>query len=164
VRQLSQMHENDITLMKDEEPQFTRAPHVVEALMTLNPSGSTHQWQVPCAFLQPLLRLDITRLEELMEPGGTHVIDGRHLKRMKGRKVKPKHIAALNRLAALLNEAPGHDNDTNKILRHCNTSPSLDRRDRAIHPQNIHITALARNPLPTDIPFPAPHPDQRLIT
>jgi ribonuclease HI len=164
VRQLSQMHENDIILMKDEEPQFTRSAHIVEALQTLNPNGPTHQWQVPCAFLQPLLGLDLNRLEDLTEPGGTHVIDGRHLKRIKGRRVKPKHIAALNRLATLLNEAPGHDNDTNTILRQCNTSPTLTRSARAIHPQNMHITALARNPLPTDIPFPAPHPDQRLIT
>jgi hypothetical protein len=42
VRQLSQMHENDIILMKDEEPQFTRSAHIVEALQTLNPNGPTH--------------------------------------------------------------------------------------------------------------------------
>ena len=28
----------------------------------------------------------------------------------------------------------------------------------------MHITALARNTLPTDTPFPASHPDQKLIT
>lgn len=52
------------------------------------------QWQVPCAFLQPLLGLDLNRLEDLTEPGGTHVIDGRHHKD-KARKKQSLHREAV---------------------------------------------------------------------
>ena len=112
--------------------------------------------------MQPLLKLDITDLSQLHEPDGKHIIDGCHLKRLRG-KVKPKHITALNRLATLMHEAPGHDNDTGAVLRQRNTSPTLERSARLIHPDNMHITALAANPFPATIPFPACHPDQTLI-
>ena len=34
--------------------------------MSLNPNNSAHPWQLPCSFLQPLLKLDITDLSQLL--------------------------------------------------------------------------------------------------
>ena len=99
-----------------------------------------------------------------LEPDGKHIIDGRTLKHIKGKLVIAKHITALNRLATLLNESPGHDNDVSSHLRHRNANPLLDRKLRQIHPHNMHITALSTNDLPDATLFPAPHQDQRLIT
>ena len=164
VRQLGQITANDLTLVNDEIPQFAQHPDIVRALTQLNPQNSTHPWRVPCDFLQPLFKLDIFSLGDLLEPDGKHIINGRTLKHKKGKLVRAKHITALNRLATLLNESPGHDNDVRSLLRHKNTNPLLDRNLRQIHPLNMHITARATNDLPDVTLFPAPHQDQRLIT
>ena len=125
VRQLAHLLDGDITIMKNDTPQFTQTPQLVAALRQLNPQHSTHPWQMPCDFLQPLFRLGIHSLAELTDAGGKHIIDGRALKLKMGRRVKAKHIVALNRLANLLSEAPGHDKDTTSILRAKNSKPSI---------------------------------------
>jgi hypothetical protein len=152
--------------MKGNTPQFAYTPEISQALQKLNPSNTLHNWQHPCTFLQPLFRLGIAHLSELAEQDGKHIITGKELRARYGRRrVQQRHVVALNRLAILLNEGPGADKDTYEILRGKNSSTNLDKHLREMHRDNMHITALATNPTPTFIPFPAPlHPDQRLIT
>ena len=166
VRQLAMMHDSEITLLKNDIPQFDVPTPILQALKHLNPHNSGHPAsQIPCEFLQPLFQLGITSLSDLMEPSGTHIMDGNTLKRSPwGGGAKAKHIVALNRLSRLLNEEPACDYDIPSILRHRNPDPSLASKSRRIHPGHMHITSIAINTLPNDVPAPVTHLDQSLIT
>ena len=100
-----------------------------------------------------------------MEPGGKHVMDRYGLRAKFGTNVKIGQIVALNRLSAFVNNGPGADKNLWEISRHRNTSLALAKPLREIHEENICITAIARNPMPTNVAYAAPtHPDQTLIT
>ena len=165
VRQLAMLRDSEVSLLKDDIPQFDVPTSIVQSLQHLNPHNTSTPTLIPCEFLQPLLKLGITSLADLLEPGATHVIDGHTLKRsIWGRNVRAKHVAALNRLARLLNEGPGRDNDIASILRHRDSALDLASSSRKIHPENTHITSMAINTLIEDTPAPTTHLDQALIT
>ena len=93
------------------------------------------------------------------------MIDGYGLQAKFGRNGKIKQIVALNKLSAFVNNRPGADKNLWDISRHRNTSLALAKPLREIHEENICITAIARNPMPTNVAYAAPtHPDQTLIT
>ena len=165
LRQLALCHNNDLDIIKDDVEQFRTNPQIVQSLMRLNPINKDTPWTHSTHFLQPLLCLGITDLRDLLEPGGKHIIDGRTLRLQLGRrKVKAKHIAALNRLSCIASQPPGTDNDIHSILRTHNANPLVPRSERRIHPRNEHMTLLDTNPVPDTITHPVLHPEQRLIT
>ena len=164
VRQLAQIHNNDLTIQFEGKTQFTEHPKLLRSIQALSPINDSVTWPYPTHFLQPLLQLGIDDLNQLLEPDGKHIIDGHTLRMHLGSKVKAKHIAALNRLSCVANQSPGVDNDIPLILRIRNTNPRVPRTERLIHPQNHHMTLLDTNPTPAAIPHPVLHPEQRLIT
>ena len=143
--------------------EFNVPAPILQALHHLNPHNTSNSTHIPCDLLQPLFQLGITSLSDLVGQDGTHVIDGHALKRSPwGRLAGAKHIVALNRLARLLNEGPGRDNDIPSILRHRDSTPDLPRAHRKIHPGNIHITSVAISPIMDETT--APITNQSLIT
>ena len=164
IRQLAQLHQNDLVLRLEDQIQFQTKPHLVQYLLGLNPINDDTPWTYTTHFLHPLLQIGITDLRSLLEPDGQHIIDGRTLRLHLGRRVRAKHIAALNRLSSVANQAPGTDNDIQEIIRTRNTNPLVPRAERRINPRNSYMNLLDTNPVPDIIIHPTLHPEQRLIT
>jgi ribonuclease HI len=164
VRQLAHVVHNGLSVRKNGIEEFNIHPDLARRLQNLHPWGQDGPApEIPSTLFTPLWNLGITDLGQVLEPSGTHVLEGRALKlRFSG--VKAKHVACLNRIARLLNEAPGRDFDLSDILRARDTSLTLPKVQRKIHPDNQMISALTIHPTTTEIPFPCFQNDQHLIS
>jgi hypothetical protein len=155
---------NGLAVRKDGIEKFNLRPDLARCLQNLHPWGQDGPApEIPSTLFTPLWNLGITDLGQVLDPTGTHILDGRAFK-LKFSGVKAKHVTCLNRLARLLNETPGRDFDLINILRARDTSLKLSRDQRKIHPNNQMISALAINPTTTEIPYPCRHNDQHLIS
>jgi ribonuclease HI len=164
VRQLAHVVHNGLCVCKNGIEEFNIHPDLARRLQNLHPWGQDGPTpEIPSTLFTPLWNLGITDLGQVLEPSGTHVLEGRALK-LKFRGVKAKHVACLNRLARLLNASPGRDFSLTDTLRARDTSLTLPRIQRQIHPNNQMVSALAINPTTTDIPFPRFQNDQHLIS
>jgi exonuclease III/ribonuclease HI len=162
VRQLALMTSNDLAIVEKGCRIFSNRAQVMEVVRQLNP---THHALQDCDFLAPLFEIGITHLGELVEPGGSHILTGKALTALR-KHVGTPQVVALNHLAALLSEPPAEGAEPRPVRPvPRRTDKSLNRAERRIHPDNIHLTALAT---PDEHPNVATtvvsHPDQHLIT
>ena len=119
---------------------------------------------MPMDFMQPLLQMGITHLVELLEPDGKHVMTGKALRNLWGRRAFGRaQVVALNTLTRLLHAGPGHEDPRA-------TAPDADMAKaqalRKIHHAYRSITAATSTP-EDDTQQPTcifSHPDQKLIT
>ena len=162
VRQLALMTSNDLAIVEKGCRIFSNRAQVMEVVRQLNPK---HHALQDCDFLAPLFEIGITHLGELVEPGGSHILTGKALAALR-KHVGTPQVVALNHLAALLSEPPDEDADPRPArLVPRRTDKSLNRAERCIHPDNIHLTALATpNEHPNVATTVVSHPDQHLIT
>ena len=96
VRQLAHITHNG--LRHDGTPKFELSPTLLERLKDLHPWGERGSTpEIPGTAFAALWSLGITDLGQVLEPNGTHVLEGKALK-LRFSRGKAKHVTALNRL------------------------------------------------------------------
>ncbi|KAJ9528306.1 hypothetical protein QJQ45_014278 [Haematococcus lacustris] len=130
-------------------PLYPEECHTLGRLITQ--ANSSHAHDVVSASITCLKSLGITRASELSCEGNTHIITGSMLTSKYGKKVKQKHIIALNKLAAMAAQPTCPDATATRTIRDSrNTSLTLPPDQRKITPWAAGLTELAPTPAVPD--------------
>ncbi|KAJ9520416.1 hypothetical protein QJQ45_000168 [Haematococcus lacustris] len=123
-------------------PLYPEECHTLGRLITQ--ANSSHAHDVVNASITCLKSLGITHACELSCEGNTHIITGSMLTSKYGKKVKQKHIIALNKLAAMAAQPSCPDATATRTIRDSrNTSLTLPPDQRKITPWAAGLTDLA---------------------
>ncbi|KAJ9528726.1 hypothetical protein QJQ45_020662 [Haematococcus lacustris] len=130
-------------------PLYPEECHTLGRLITQ--ANSSHAHDVVSASITCLKSLGITHASELSCEGNTHIITGSMLTSKYGKKVKQKHIIALNKLAAMAAQPSCPDATATRTIRDSrNTSLTLPPDQRKITPWAAGLTELAPTPAVPD--------------
>ncbi|KAJ9515865.1 hypothetical protein QJQ45_008751 [Haematococcus lacustris] len=130
-------------------PLYPEECHTLGRLITQ--ANSSHAHDVVSASITCLKSLGITHACELSCEGNTHIITGSMLTSKYGKKVKQKHIIALNKLAAMAAQPSCPDATATRTIRDSrNTSLTLPPDQRKITPWAAGLTELAPTPAVPD--------------
>ncbi|KAJ9520002.1 hypothetical protein QJQ45_014732, partial [Haematococcus lacustris] len=130
-------------------PLYPEECHTLGRLITQ--ANSSHAHDVVSASITCLKSLGITHACELSCEGNTHIITGSMLTSKYGKKVKQKHIIALNKLAAMAAQPSCPDATATRTIRDSrNTSLNLPPAQRKITPWAAGLTELAPTPTVPD--------------
>ncbi|KAJ9510841.1 hypothetical protein QJQ45_027743, partial [Haematococcus lacustris] len=125
------------------------ATQTLGRLITQASSSQAHD--VVSASITCLRSLGITHASELSCKGNTHIITGSMLTSQYGKKVKQKHIIALNKLAAMAAQPSCPDATATRAIRDSrNTSLDLPPDQRKITTWAAGLTELAPTPAVPD--------------
>ena len=106
-----------------------------------DPLNTKQQFRIPLRALLPLKEIGISRIADILNPGGTHIIDTSSLGNCSMR-VKNRHKIALNRLTCLLCKP---DMSTKEIMKINKTTP-MSEVDRMVSSKHTGlITASLHN-------------------
>ncbi|KAJ9516866.1 hypothetical protein QJQ45_027280, partial [Haematococcus lacustris] len=130
-------------------PLYPKECQTLGRLITQASSSNAHD--VVSASITCLKSLGITHASELSCEGNTHIITGSMLTSKYGKKVKQKHIIALNKLAAMATQPSCPDATATRTIRDSrNTSLTLPPDQRKITPWAAGLTGLAPTPAVPD--------------
>ncbi|KAJ9519192.1 hypothetical protein QJQ45_017850 [Haematococcus lacustris] len=130
-------------------PLYPEECHTLGRLITQ--ANSSHAHDVVSASITCLKSLGITNACELSCEGNSHIITGSMLTSKYGKKVKQKHIIALNKLAAMAAQPSCPDATATRTIRDSrNTSLTLPPAQRKITPWAAGLTELAPTPAVPD--------------
>ncbi|KAJ9532909.1 hypothetical protein QJQ45_011003 [Haematococcus lacustris] len=130
-------------------PLYPEECQTLGRLITQATSSNAHD--VVSASITCLKSLGITHASELSCEGNTHIITGSMLASKYGKKVKQKHIIALNKLAAMAAQPSWPDATATRTIRDSrNTSLTLPPEQRKITPWAAGLTELAPTPAVPD--------------
>ncbi|KAJ9514278.1 hypothetical protein QJQ45_012213 [Haematococcus lacustris] len=130
-------------------PLYPKECQTLGRLITQASSSNAHD--VVSASITCLKSLGITHASELSCEGNTHIITGSMLTSKYGKKVKQKHIIALNKLAAMAAQPSCPDATATRTIRDSrNTSLTLPPDQRKITPWAAGLTELAPTPAVPD--------------
>ncbi|KAJ9509925.1 hypothetical protein QJQ45_011465 [Haematococcus lacustris] len=130
-------------------PLYHEECQTLGRLITQASSSQAHD--VVSASITCLKSLGITRASELSCEGNTHIITGSMLTSKYGKKVKQKHIIALNKLAAMAAQPSCPDATVTRAIRDSrNTSHDLPPDQRKITTWAAGLTELAPTPAVPD--------------
>ncbi|KAJ9521115.1 hypothetical protein QJQ45_022874 [Haematococcus lacustris] len=130
-------------------PLYHEECQTLGRLITQASSSQAHD--VVSASITCLKSLGVTHASELSCKGNTHIITGSMLTSKYGKKVKQKHIIALNKLAAMAAQPSCPDATVTRTIRDSrNTSLDLPPDQRRITPWAAGLTELAPTPTVPD--------------
>ncbi|KAJ9521499.1 hypothetical protein QJQ45_008789 [Haematococcus lacustris] len=130
-------------------PLYHEKCQTLGRLITQASSSQAHD--VVSASITCLKSLGVTHASELSCKGNTHIITGSMLTSKYGKKVKQKHIIALNKLAAMAAQPSCPDATVTRTIRDSrNTSLDLPPDQRRITPWAAGLTELAPTPAVPD--------------
>ncbi|KAJ9509771.1 hypothetical protein QJQ45_011629 [Haematococcus lacustris] len=130
-------------------PLYHEECQTLGRLITQASSSQAHD--VVSASITCLKSLGITHASELSCKGNTHIITGSMLTSKYGKKVKQKHIIALNKLAAMAAQPSCPDATATRAIRDSrNTSLDLPLDQRKITTWAAGLTELAPTPAVPD--------------
>ncbi|KAJ9506815.1 hypothetical protein QJQ45_030420 [Haematococcus lacustris] len=130
-------------------PLYPKECQTLGRLITQASSSNAHD--VVSACITCLKSLGITHASELSCEGNTHIITGSMLTSKYGKKVKQKHIIALNKLAAMAAQPSCPDATATRAIRDSrNTSLDLPPDQRKITTWAAGLTELAPTPAVPD--------------
>ncbi|KAJ9513002.1 hypothetical protein QJQ45_029224, partial [Haematococcus lacustris] len=130
-------------------PLYPKECQTLGRLITQASSSNAHD--VVSASITCLKSLGITHASELSCEGNTHIITGSMLTSKYGKKVKQKHIIALNKLAAMAAQPSCPDATATRAIRDSrNTSLDLPPNQRKITTWAAGLTELAPTPAVPD--------------
>ncbi|KAJ9526649.1 hypothetical protein QJQ45_017586, partial [Haematococcus lacustris] len=149
ARQLVYASISGLSATEEGLPLYHEECQTLGRLITQASSSQAHD--VVSASITCLKSLGITHASELSCKGNTHIITGNMLTSKYGKKVKQKHIIALNKLAAMAAQPSCPDATATRAIRDSrNTSLDLPPDQRKITPWAAGLTELAPTPAVPD--------------
>ncbi|KAJ9515017.1 hypothetical protein QJQ45_017054 [Haematococcus lacustris] len=149
ARQLVYASISGLTATEEGLPLYHEECQTLGRLITQASSSQAHD--VVSASITCLKSLGITHASELSCKGNTHIITGSMLTSKYGKKVKQKHIIALNKLAAMAAQPSCPDVTATRAIRDSrNTSLDLPPDQRKITTWAAGLTELAPTPAVPD--------------
>ncbi|KAJ9529435.1 hypothetical protein QJQ45_013693 [Haematococcus lacustris] len=149
ARQLVYASISGLSATEEGLPLYHEECQTLGRLITQASSSQAHD--VVSASITCLKSLGITHASELSCKGNTHIITGSMLTSKYGKKVKQKHIIALNKLAAMAAQPSCPDATATRAIRDSrNTSPDLPPDQRKITTWAAGLTELAPTPAVPD--------------
>ncbi|KAJ9516332.1 hypothetical protein QJQ45_001063 [Haematococcus lacustris] len=149
ARQLVYASISGLSATEEGLPLYHEECQTLGRLITQTSSSQAHD--VVSASITCLKSLGITHASELSCKGNTHIITGNMLTSKYGKKVKQKHIIALNKLAAMAAQPSCPDATATRAIRDSrNTSLDLPPDQRKITPWAAGLTELAPTPAVPD--------------
>ncbi|KAJ9534987.1 hypothetical protein QJQ45_029665, partial [Haematococcus lacustris] len=149
ARQLVYASISGLSATEEGLPLYHEECQTLGRLITQASSSQAHD--VVSASITCLKSLGITHASELSCRGNTHIITGSMLTSKYGKKVKQKHIIALNKLAAMAAQPSCPDATATRAIRDSrNTSLDLPPDQRKITTWAAGLTELAPTPAVPD--------------
>ncbi|KAJ9532318.1 hypothetical protein QJQ45_010383 [Haematococcus lacustris] len=149
ARQLVYASISGLSATEEGLPLYHEECQTLGRLITQASSSQAHD--VVSASITCLRSLGITHASELSCKGNTHIITGSMLTSQYGKKVKQKHIIALNKLAAMAAQPSCPDATATRAIRDSrNTSLDLPPDQRKITTWAAGLTELAPTPAVPD--------------
>ncbi|KAJ9524925.1 hypothetical protein QJQ45_005900 [Haematococcus lacustris] len=149
ARQLVYASISGLSATEEGLPLYHEECQTLGRLITQASSSQAHD--VVSASITCLRSLGITHASELSCKGNTHIITGSMLTSQYGKKVKQKHIIALNKLAAMAAQPSCPDATATRAIRdNRNTSLDLPPDQRRITTWAAGLTELAPTPAVPD--------------
>ncbi|KAJ9518715.1 hypothetical protein QJQ45_018704 [Haematococcus lacustris] len=149
ARQLVYASISGLSATEEGLPLYHEECQTLGRLITQASSSQAHD--VVSASITCLKSLGITHASELSCKGNTHIITGSMLTSKYGKKVKQKHIIALNKLAAMAAQPSCPDATATRAIRDSrNTSLDLPPDQRKITTWAAGLTELAPTPAVPD--------------
>ncbi|KAJ9513757.1 hypothetical protein QJQ45_015544 [Haematococcus lacustris] len=149
ARQLVYASISGLSATEEGLPLYHEECQTLGRLITQASSSQAHD--VVSASITCLKSLGVTHASELSCKGNTHIITGSMLTSKYRKKVKQKHIIALNKLAAMAAQPSCPDATVTRTIRDSrNTSLDLPPDQRRITPWAAGLTELAPTPAVPD--------------
>ncbi|KAJ9533148.1 hypothetical protein QJQ45_018245 [Haematococcus lacustris] len=149
ARQLVYASISGLSATEEGLPLYHEECQTLGRLITQASSSQAHD--VVSASITCLKSLGVTHASELSCKGNTHIITGSMLTSKYGKKVKQKHIIALNKLAAMAAQPSCPDATATRAIRDSrNTSLDLPPDQRKITTWAAGLTELAPTPAVPD--------------
>ncbi|KAJ9519805.1 hypothetical protein QJQ45_013498 [Haematococcus lacustris] len=149
ARQLVYASISGLSATEEGLPLYHEECQTLGRLITQASSSQAHD--VVSASITCLKSLGVTHASELSCKGNTHIITGSMLTSKYGKKVKQKHIIALNKLAAMAAQPSCPDATVTRTIRDSrNTSLDLPPDQRKITTWAAGLTELAPTPAVPD--------------
>ena len=158
IRQYLCINNSDLDISYQGAPYLLpRISPIIKVLsMPMQPTLKT----LACHCTYALMEIGINRLSALLTDSLTHIIDGNKLTFLFGRKIKTKHIIALNRLSHTLNTptlAEDRPDLINTIIHNQDSSPNKTLESRCIN-NTIYAEMMKTEHTPTGWNWSKHHP------